>query len=230
MLETPSQRYGSCCLQCRKDKELLRESQCIETQISTRRGSYIIGRCDSNAILERMPAHVQYLLVEIYLVRVCLFSHPTSLDPSASSRTARSGSALLAPWAVCRACCRVDGRRYAHLLCLKGRLVRLKYDFHFSLWVRGVDHKVVVVAASHNILCISREDHFKFIENTIIFVGVAETRSEMLMDWYGFDRRPLHIDIPNLDGQVIAGQDVSTIMRESDVGYGGDNLGEEGAG
>ena len=49
----------------------------------------------------------------------------------------------------------------------------------------------------------------------------------MLVNWNGLDRLALHVDVPDLDGQVVAGKDIATIVREADVGYGGDNFREE---
>lgn len=37
----------------------------------------------------------------------------------------------------------------------------------------------------------------------------------------------LHVQVPNLNGEVIAGHHVSAAVAELDVGYGGDDFGEE---
>ena len=52
----------------------------------------------------------------------------------------------------------------------------------------------------------------------------------MFVDGNGFDRLALHVDVPDLDGEVVAGEDVAAIVGEADVGNGGDDFGEEGAG
>lgn len=37
----------------------------------------------------------------------------------------------------------------------------------------------------------------------------------------------LHVDVPDAEGEVVAGEDVATILGELDVRHGGDDLGEE---
>ena len=51
----------------------------------------------------------------------------------------------------------------------------------------------------------------------------------MFMYWDRFDWLAFHIDIPDLDGEVVAAEDVSTIMREADIRDRGDDFREEGA-
>jgi len=43
-------------------------------------------------------------------------------------------------------------------------------------------------------------------------------------------RLALHLQVPHLDGQVVAGHQVAPAVAELHVGDGGDDLGEEGAG
>ena len=50
------------------------------------------------------------------------------------------------------------------------------------------------------------------------------------MDGDGFDGLALHVDVPDFDGQVVAGEDVAAVVGEADVGDGGDDFAEEGAG
>lgn len=49
----------------------------------------------------------------------------------------------------------------------------------------------------------------------------------MLVDRDGLDGLPLHVHVPDFDGQVVTGQDVAAIVAEADIGDGGDDLGEE---
>lgn len=49
----------------------------------------------------------------------------------------------------------------------------------------------------------------------------------MLMDWDRLDGLPLHVDIPDLDRQVVPGEDVAAVMGEADVGDGGYDFREE---
>ena len=49
----------------------------------------------------------------------------------------------------------------------------------------------------------------------------------MLVDGDGLDGLSLHVHIPDLDGQVVARQDMSAIEGEADVGDGRDDFGKE---
>lgn len=51
---------------------------------------------------------------------------------------------------------------------------------------------------------------------------VAIIRS--LLYLVGFYRPVLHVQVPNLNGEVIACHHVSTAVTELDVGYGGDDF------
>jgi len=62
-------------LQRRKDKQLqdpLAPVLVGPSMIDT----HIVGGCDRDAILERMPAHVEYLLVKVNLIGIRLLLHP----------------------------------------------------------------------------------------------------------------------------------------------------------
>src|ERR1700712_3689004 len=93
--------------------------------------TYIVGCSNSNAIFERMPAHVQNLLVEINLICIGLLSHSTALARCTSCRTSGSGSTLLSTIRGCRACGCVDRSWNANLFRLEGRLVCLQNNFDF---------------------------------------------------------------------------------------------------
>ena len=69
----------------------------------------------------------------------------------------------------------------------------------------GIDHEIVVIAACHDVATITAEDDLEFVEDAVVLVGVAQSWSEMIMFGDGFDGLTLHIDVPDLDSQVIAG-------------------------
>lgn len=168
--------YGSGCLQCREDEELHPWSD-VPLQLGGSGYTYIVRGRDGNTVLERMPAHVQDLLVEVYLVCIRLFPHPSPLAPGPGRRAARSRIIFLARRPIGRACRRVDGRWYADLLSLESRFVGLQYHLHFLVRVRGVYHEVVVVTSSHYIFGVTGENDFEFVENAIVLVRVAQSRS-----------------------------------------------------
>ena len=164
-----------------------------------------------------MPAHVKDLLVEINLIRIGLLPHPAAR----TNRATRSGAVLLPVGAP------VHGRGHANLLRLERRLVGLQHNLGVLVLVGGVDHEVVVVASGHDVLRITREDDLEFIEDTVVFVCVAQTRPEVFVDRNGLHGLPLHVDIPNLNRQVISGNNVSTVIREANIGDRRNDFGEE---
>ena len=157
-----------------------------------------------------MPTHVQDLLVEVDLVCISLLPHPSTLASRAvRGRAARSRASLLRAIRGCG----IDGSWNADFLCLECRFVCLQDDFRLSLGIRGVDHEVVVVAACHDIAWRRRtEDDLEFVEDAVVLVGVAESGAEVLVNGNGLDWLTLHIDVPDLDGQVVAGEDVAAVM------------------
>ena len=174
-----------------------------------------------------MPAHVQNLLVEINLVRVRLFLHPPPLTSCSCRWAASSGVTFFTSRPIRRTCGCVDGGRNPNLLLLESRLIGLKNNFRFPLRIRRIDHKVVIVAACHHILRVAREHDLELVEDAVVLVGVAESGAEVLMDGNGLHRLSLHINIPDLDGEVVAGEDVAAVMAEADVRDGGDDFREE---
>lgn len=164
--------------------------------------AHVVGRSNGNAILIGMPAHVQDLLIEIDLLRVRLLLHATARP----SRAAGPGVALLSIGPL------VHRRGNADLLRLESRLVRLQYNLRLLGGVCGVDHKIVVVASGHDIFSIAGEDHFKFIEDTVVLVRVAQTGPQMFVDRNRLHRLSLHVHVPNLHRQVVPGHDVATVV------------------
>jgi hypothetical protein len=100
----------------------------------------------------------------------------------------------------------------------------LKNDFGLVIGIGRVDHEIVVVGASHDVLCVTGEDDFEFVEDAVVFVGVAETGAEMFVDWDRFDGLPFHVDVPEFDGKVVAGKYVAAIVGETDIGDGRDDF------
>lgn len=175
-------------------------------------GTHVVRGRNGNAVLEWMPAHMQNLLVEVNLVRIRLLTHPLAC----SRRAARTRPVLLTAISG-RTCRRVDRSGNAHFLGLERRLVGLQYNLNFLLWIGWVDHEVIVVAASHDVLAIARKDNLKLVEDTVIFVGVAKPGPQMLVDRDRLDRLPLHVDVPDLHRQVISRENVSAVVRKPHV-------------
>lgn len=162
--------------------------------------TYVVSRRNGDTIFEWMPAHVKNLLVEIDLISISLFPHPTTLASASPSWAASSRATLLSP---VRTCC-IDGSGHSHFLGFEGRFVGLKNDLGFLLRVGGVNHEVVVVASCHDIATVSTEDDFKLIKDAVVLVGVAQTRAQMFMNGNSLDGLPFHVDIPYLDRQIVS--------------------------
>ena len=116
-----------------------------------------------------MPAHVQNLLVEIDLIGVCLLAHPLR----ASHRTGRATSTLLAILTRPRARSGIHRSGNADFFRLECAFVSLKDDLGVVALIGGVDHEVVIVGASHDVLGVTREDYFKLVKDAVVFIGVA---------------------------------------------------------
>jgi len=97
-----------------------------------------------------------------------------------------------------------------------------------DLWLRDVvDVELVVVRASHQMRTVGRETTFKLVEDAVVFVEVAQLRTEMVMDLDRSKWMAVHIHIPDLESEVVAREDVAAVRRESDIRNGGDDFGEE---
>lgn len=110
-------------LQCRKDKELGRAASVVLGGRASRQDTHIVSRSNGNAILERMPAHVQYLLVKIDCVGIRLLAHPAAL----ACRAVGSAVALLVLGSIHRC-------GDSNLLGLERALIGLQY--HFGVFAR----------------------------------------------------------------------------------------------
>lgn len=180
--------------------------------------THVVRSSNGDAVLMGMPAHMQNLLVKVNLIGVGLFAHALG---TSSWRTCPA--ALLAVLTGTG----VHGRGNANLLCLEGALVCLQHDLGILVRVARVDHEVVVIRACHDILGVTGEGYLELVEDAVVLVGVAESGAEVLMDGNGLHRLSLHINIPDLDGEVVAGEDVAAVVAEADVRDGGDDFREE---
>lgn len=145
-------------------EELCEDGQSQSSTNTQGQNTHVVRRRNGYAVLLRMPAHVQNLLVEVDLIGVGLFAH--ALRAAGGRVRARSFLAAGTRRAVHR-------RGDADLLRLEGALVGLQHHLRVLALFRRVDHEVVVVAASHDVLRIAGEDYFKLVEDAIVLVGIA---------------------------------------------------------
>ena len=67
----------------------------------------------------------------------------------------------------------------------------------------------------------------KFIEYAVVFVEGAELAPKVFVHLVSLDRLRVHVQIPDLQRQIISWQHVTAVVTEFDVGYAGDDLGKE---
>ena len=80
-----------------------------------------------------------------------------------------------------------------------------------------------------NALVVTAPCALELVEYAIVLVQVAELASQVVVYRNGLDRFRLHVDVPDLQGQVVARQDVPPVVAELDVRDRRDDFGEEGA-
>jgi hypothetical protein len=69
------------------------------------------------------------------------------------------------------------------------------------------------------ILVISAPYAFELVENAVIFVEVTKFASQMVMDWNGLDGPGFHVNIPDLQREIITRENIATVVTELDVRY-----------
>jgi hypothetical protein len=83
---------------------------------------------------------------------------------------------------------------------------------------------------SKHALVISTPYTLKLIEDTVVLIQVAKFPAEVIMDGNGLHRARLHVDVPDLEGEIVARQDIPPIVTELDIRYRRYDLREERAG
>lgn len=63
----------------------------------------------------------------------------------------------------------------------------------------------------------ARPSAFKLVEDAIIFIQIAKLPPQMIVNRDSFHRPRVHIDVPNLERQVVPREDVPSIVTELDV-------------
>jgi hypothetical protein len=76
-------------------------------------------------------------------------------------------------------------------------------------------------------LIISSPNTLELVEDTIILIQITQFTAKMIVNRNRLDWSALHIDIPYLQTEVIAGENISSIMAKLDVGNRGDDFRKE---
>ena len=74
---------------------------------------------------------------------------------------------------------------------------------------------------------VTAEVAFKLVEDKVAFVQIAQLGTQVLVDLNGLHRLAFHVNIPNLESQIVAGKDVAAITTELTITDGGNNFREE---
>lgn len=78
-----------------------------------------------------------------------------------------------------------------------------------------------------NLLVVTTPHALKLVEDAVVLVQVAQLASKMVVNRNGLQWPVLHVDVPDLQIEVVARQDVSSIVAELDIRDGRDDFGEE---
>mmetsp|Transcript_53387 Transcript_53387/g.88694 ORF Transcript_53387/g.88694 Transcript_53387/m.88694 type:complete len:244 (+) Transcript_53387:241-972(+) len=92
-----------------------------------------------------------------------------------------------------------------------------------------VDVEHVVVRSSHHSVSVGADLALELVKDAVVLVEIAELGSEVVVDVDDLDGLALHVHVPDLDGEVITGDDVATVAAELAVRDGRDDFREEGA-
>lgn len=57
----------------------------------------------------------------------------------------------------------------------------------------------------------------ELVEDTVVLIQIAKLPPQVVVNWNRLHWLALHVDVPDLEVQVVARQDVSTIVAELDV-------------
>jgi len=79
------------------------------------------------------------------------------------------------------------------------------------------------------VLSITAECALKFVEDAVVLIQVAQLSAQVVVNLDRPDRSRVHVDVPDLEREIIPREHVSPVVAELDVRYGGDDFGEEGS-
>ena len=73
----------------------------------------------------------------------------------------------------------------------------------------------------------ARPSALKLVEDAIILVQITQLSPQMVMNRDRLHRPRVHVDVPDLERQVVPRQDIPPVMAELDVRDRRNDLGEE---
>lgn len=92
----------------------------------------------------------------------------------------------------------------------------------------AVEHaEEVVVAAGHDRAVVAVPAALELVEDAVVLVQRAQLRAEVLVHRVRLDRLRLHVQIPHLNTQIVAGNHVPAGVAKLHVTDRADNLAEE---
>lgn len=87
--------------------------------------------------------------------------------------------------------------------------------------------EVVVVRACHEVLVVTAHNALELVKDAVVLVQVAQLGPQLVVYVDGLHRTIVHVDVPQFEGQIVAGENVSPVVAKLDVRDGLDDLGEE---
>lgn len=105
--------------------------------------------------------------------------------------------------------------RARQLLGLECALVSLQHDVLVCVLLKDVE--VVVVAPSQDLVVVRTPERLKLVKDAIVLVEVAQFRPDVLVDRNRLHRLVLHVDVPDLQREVVSREDVPSVPAELDV-------------
>lgn len=77
------------------------------------------------------------------------------------------------------------------------------------------------------VLSIAAEGALKLVKDAVVLVEVAQLVAEMIVDVDGLDGSALHVDVPDLQCEVVTRENVASILAELDIRDRRNNFREE---
>jgi len=196
---------------------------------------YCTQRLD--AATQKPPPLVRCPVTARTSLRACVRAPRVSMPPQAHTRArtqvvepAHGNDGLgRVPCEVHGLARKVNRRHVGRRLGLGGGAVALSgraggLDDHVVAAGAVVQVQQVGVAAGGKVLAVGRDDALKLVENAVVFVQVAQLGPQVLVDLNRLHRPRLHLDVPNLERQVVARHNIASVRGELDVGNACDNL------
>lgn len=93
--------------------------------------------------------------------------------------------------------------------------------------VNVVDVEEVVIGAGDAARAIAAKHGLKLVKDAVVLVEVTKLGTQVVVHGNDAKRLAFHVDVPDLDGQVVARDDIPTVPRKAHVRNRRNDLGEK---